>query len=91
MNYRKFLVLVVTIFVISVGVVSAQSSINYFVQQHVLLSGGASESTSYRVESVIGQSAAGVSSNQNYEVNVGFVHPRPRTAEHQVWLPLVRR
>ena len=85
---RKIAILILTLLLLTVGLVGAGSSPNYSVQRSVTLSGGVSESANYKVTSVIGQPLTGISDSANYEVSAGFLFPGyPYTLR----LPIIRK
>lgn len=86
--FRRKLLLLALLLLISVGIVVAQSSANFTLHRAVLLSGGAAESASYEVKSVIGQPATGLVNDANYQVSAGFLQPG---FGNTVWLPMIVR
>ncbi len=72
---RKLLLLVPGLLLISVGMVSAQSSANYVMQRFVMVGGGSADSANYAVASVFGQPATDVVNSANYKVSAGFLRP----------------
>ena len=92
MKQGKLLPLVILLLLLSVGIVVAQSSSSYEMQRFVTLSGGAADSTSYAVTSVIGQPLTDVVESANYKVSGGFLHPYAQDAivfDQKLMVPVV--
>ena len=89
MKQGKLLPLVILLLLLSVGIVVAQSSGSYEMQRFVTLSGGAADSTSYAVTSVIGQPATGIADSANYTVSAGFLRPLQPEGTFKLMLPAI--
>lgn len=87
MTQRKLLLLALILLLLSVGLVGAQSSMNFVNHRFVLVGGDSASSAHYQVVSVFGQPATDVGSSANYTVSAGFLHPLPSAFE--VWLPVI--
>lgn len=85
---RKLLLLVFALLLISVGMVTANSSSNYILERFVMMSGGSANSANYQVDAVIGQTATGAVVSSNHKVTAGFLYP---DSSYEVWLPLILR
>ncbi len=92
---RKLILLALILALTPVGIAVAQSSTNhvtaYITQRFVTMGGGAAESASYSVTSVIGQPVTDVVDSLNYKVSGGFLYPQRQDAEvdNQIWLPVI--
>ena len=84
---QKCILLLIMLFLISAGIVVAQSSSNFVVQRHVVGSGGVSDSAHFKVTSVIGQSATDVGNSANFKVSAGFLYPLD--TKSTVYLPII--
>lgn len=91
MKQRKLLLLALVLLVIPIGMVAAYSSANFVTQRFVLVGGGASDSASFSITSVIGQPATDVVDSANYKVSGGFLFPLRRVSGYKIWLPVVLR
>lgn len=89
-KYKRLLLLCVLL-LIPVGVVSMQSSINFYVERTAIVSGGSSSSASYSAVSVIGQPATDVVDSPSYQVSGGFLYSRLEEGMtgYQIWLPVI--
>lgn len=94
---RKLLLLAMVLLLFSMGMVVAQSSINYHLPRSVISSGGMADSPNYTVTTAIGQPAAGRVNSPNYRGSIGFLLPSytlispPAGSGYMVYLPLVTR
>ncbi len=88
MKGRKFLLLALLAFLMTAGMLFAQSSANYNTQRFTAIGGGAADSANYSVVSVFGQQATGYSNSSNYKASSGFLFPIYRLfPAHKIWLP----
>ena len=88
---RKLLILTLALLLLSVGIVSAQTSANFVTQRFVMIGGDSAGSANYEVTSVFGQPAVQVVESPNYSVSAGFLQPRRLDLDPSVWLPVVVR
>jgi hypothetical protein len=72
-----------------VGVALAQTSASYDLSWNVIAGGGGSiSSTSYAINSIIGQPVVGASESENYRTEAGF-WGGALAVEYKIYLPVV--
>jgi hypothetical protein len=92
MRKIKSLVLPAALFccLLLVGVALAQTSASYDLTWNVIAGGGGSiSSTSYAINSTIGQPVVGVAKDTGYELCSGFWCSELAAVEYRIYLPIV--
>ncbi|MCX6035041.1 MAG: hypothetical protein NTV38_08710 [Chloroflexi bacterium] len=94
MKRKWFLSLLLALIAVAVlGVLSVSALDRDSLKWWTVDGGGATFSTgsSYRLGGTIGQPDAGTSTGGTYTLDGGFWGGEPSTANHQIYLPLIRR
>lgn len=86
---RKLSLFVVMFLLLSAGMVAARSSPQYNTQRFVVVGGGAANSASFSVNSVIGQPTTDVVNSASYKVSGSFLYPIGKNSDFKVWLPVI--
>ncbi len=88
MSWHNRLILIVSVLLLSAGLVLAQSSASFVLHRFELAGGGVSTSTSYRLTGVIGQETTSLTDSAQYQLSGGFLFPNQKRG---IWLPAVLR